>query len=223
MPIVKLLIAAAAVILAMVTYFVVRNSKPAGAAISTAATLSPTITASPFLSPSASPAQAKTSATATVAATATAPASILPPVVQRVMASSELAPQIYQGERRHYEPRLAFDNDITTAWVPKNSGAGEWIEVRFQHPSMITSISVYGGYGADLQRFNNNNRVHELRLTFSNGFNRLLRLQNEPRFQRFDLPAHPTLEWIKFEIVSVYPGAKFDSTPISEIKFNEPE
>src|SRR4029077_6529820 len=110
--------------------------------------------------------------------------------------------------------RLAFDKDITTAWVPNKPGPGEWIEVRFQKPTMLTSVSVYGGYGADSTRFQTNNRVRQLRLTFSNGFNRMIRLQDEARFQRFDFPAHPTLEWVRFEIVSVYPGSKYNSTPI---------
>ena len=145
------------------------------------------------------------------------------PAVQRVTASSERAPQMYQGELRHYAPRLAFDNDTSTAWVPSKSGAGEWIEARFQQPTQLTSVSIYGGYGVDLPRYRSNNRVRQLRLTFSTGFSRVLKLEDEPRFQRFELPAHPTMEWIRFEIISVYPGAKFDETPISEIKFNQPQ
>jgi hypothetical protein len=219
MPLIPLLIAGAVLIFLAVIYFVV-GRKPA-------VTVSPPLAvASPMATPSIPP-RPTAAATASVApaiSDTTPPAApILPPVVQRVMASSELAPQMFQGQWRHYGPRLAFDNDITTAWIANKSGPGEWIEVRFPHATMLTNVSVYGGYGVDMERFNTNNRVHQLRLTFSNGFNRILRLQNEPRFQKFDLPAHPTVEWVRFEIASVYPGSKYDSTPISEIKFNEPE
>ena len=219
-PMIPLLIAGTVVILLAVIYFVGRNSKPAVSVSPPVAATSPMST--PLITPM-STAAVTASVTPAMSASTTPAGAILPPVIQRVMASSELAPQMYQGESRHYGPRLAFDNDITTAWIPNKSGPGEWIEVRFQHPTMLSSISIYGGYGVDMTRFNTNNRVRQVRLTFSNGFNRILRLQNEPRLQRFDLPAHPTLEWIRFEIVSVYPGSKYNSTAISEIKFNEPE
>jgi len=41
--------------------------------------------------------------------------------------------------------------------------------------------------------------------------------------QRFNFPHHPVVQSMKFEIMSVYRGTKFDSTAISEIEFNRPE
>ena len=145
------------------------------------------------------------------------------PIIRRAMVSSELEPQMYMGRLRRYGPYMAFGNDETTAWVPKGSGPGEWIEVHFKEPTAISSISIYGSYGADAARFQTNNRVRELRMTFPNGYSRVFELADKMQFQRFELQRHPVLHTIKFEIVAVYPGTKYNSTPISEIAFNRPE
>ena len=144
------------------------------------------------------------------------------PIIRRATASSELEPQMNMGQPRRYGPYMAFDNDETTAWIPKGSGPGEWIEVHFKEPTAISSISIYGGY-ADAARYPTNNRVRELRMTFLDGRSRTFELADKMQFQRFELPRHPILRSIKFEIVAVYPGTKYDSTPISEIAFNRPE
>ena len=145
------------------------------------------------------------------------------PTIQRVHSSSQLKPQMYLGALRTYGPRLAFDGDEATAWVPSGSGPGEWIEVFFQTPSMLTSVSIYGGYGVDFGRYSTNNRVRELRMIFPNGGVRVLTLADKMQIQRFDLPHHPVVPSVRFEIVSIYRGSKYDSTPISEISFNRPE
>ena len=142
------------------------------------------------------------------------------PIIQRVIASSELKPQMYLGQLRRYGSHMAFDGDETTAWIPNGSGPGEWIEVYFREPTAILSLSVYGGYGADAERYRTNNRVRELRVIFPNGNSRVFELADKMQFQRFELPKHPVLRSIKFEIVSVYRGTKYDATPISEIAFN---
>ena len=145
------------------------------------------------------------------------------PIIERVDASSQLKPQMYLGALKSYGPRLAFDGDEATAWVPNNSGPGEWIQVFFKAPTLLTSVSIYGGYGVDLARYSTNNRVRQIRVIFPNGRARLLSLTDKMQMQRFDLPHRPVVPSVKFEIVSVYRGTKYDSTPISEIAFNRPE
>ena len=127
---------------------------------------------------------------------------------------------MYIGALKRYNPELAFDGDEKTAWVPNGSGPGEWIQVHFKTPSTISSVSVFGGDGVDFARYQTNNRVRELRMSFPNGFTRVFELEDKMQFQRFDLPKHPLLHSIEFEIVSVYRGTKYDTTPISEIAFN---
>lgn len=163
---------------------------------------------------------------AATAAPATPSESVSPatmPVIERISASSQLKPQMYLGVLKTYGARMAFDGDETTAWVPNSSGPGEWVEVFFKAPTLLTSVSIYGGYGVDFARYSTNNRVRQVRVTFPNGGVRVLSLADRMQLQRFDLPHRPVVQSVKFEIVSVYRGSKYDSTPISEIAFNRPE
>src|SRR5205807_813997 len=133
-----------------------------------------------------------TAATPTASAAPSTPGeSVAPttaPTIQRVHASSQLKPQMYLGVLRTYGPRLAFDGDEATAWVPSGSGPGEWVEVFFQSPTMLTSVSIYGGYGVDFGRYSTNNRVRELRVIFPNGGVRMFTLADKMQMQRFDFP-----------------------------------
>jgi hypothetical protein len=145
------------------------------------------------------------------------------PVIDRVTASSERPPVTYMGEMRHFEAMHAFDGNVKTVWIPMGSGPGEWIEVFFKAPASISSVSVFGGGGADVEHHMANNRVHELRMTFSNGFSRTMTLEDKMDFQTLNLPHRPVLRSVKFEIISVYHGDKNDVTPIAEIEFDRPE
>ena len=145
------------------------------------------------------------------------------PAIDRVSASSERPPVTYMGEMRHFEAMHAFDGNVKTVWIPTGSGPGEWIEVFFKTPTSISSVSVFGGGGADVEHHMANNRVHELQMTFPNGFSRTLTLEDKMEFQTFNLPHRPVLRSIKFEIISVYRGNKNDATPIAEIEFNRAE
>ncbi len=49
----------------------------------------------------------------------------------------------------------------------------------------------------------------------------VLTFEDEMKMQRFALRRPALTEWIKFEILSVFRGTKFDRTPISEIAFNK--
>jgi hypothetical protein len=40
------------------------------------------------------------------------------------------------------------------------------------------------------------------------------------QLQHFEFPHPVTTEWVKFEIVNVYRGTKYDTTPVSEIQFD---
>ncbi|MEO8440705.1 MAG: TIR domain-containing protein [Spartobacteria bacterium] len=142
------------------------------------------------------------------------------PVIARVTASSVLPSQVYRGEVRNYEARNAVDGSENTAWVPNQSGVGEWIQIYFKSPVVIKSVSIYGGYGVDFARYQTNNRVRDLRLHLPDGSSQMLVLEDKMRPQRFELPRQPVVEWLRFEITSVYRGTKYDSTPVSQIAFN---
>ena len=145
----------------------------------------------------------------------TSPAEKLPrsavPIIQEIVAS-------YQ--REGHRPTLAFDGNPATAWVPMKDGVGQLISVHFKGPVVIASVSIASGPGENLAQYRLHNRVKTLRVTLSNGETQVLTFEDEMKMQRFALRRPALTEWIKFEILSIFRGTKFDRTPISEIAFN---
>ncbi len=136
------------------------------------------------------------------------------PIVREVAASSELH---FHGEVR--KASQVFDGKPETGWVSEGDGIGQSLTVHFKVPAIISSISILAATGTD-PGFRIRNRLHTLRVTFGDGANQVLTLEDQPNMQRFEL-AHPvTTKWIRFHILSVYPGNKLKHTPIFEIAFN---
>jgi hypothetical protein len=138
-----------------------------------------------------------------------------PPIIEEVAASSEL--KVGAATRR---PGLAFDGNTATAWVPEKDGVGQSISVHFKSPATITSVSILNSAAPDEAHYRIHNRVHTLRLTLSDGATQVLTFEDKKAMQRFELQHPSPTEWIKFEILSVFRGAKINHTPIAEIDFN---
>lgn len=212
----QLLIAAAAIpgliLCALAAYFIFRHP-PSSAerqmasapAVAPRSTSTPTATSPPSLQPEAPVSRAAVSVT---------------PTIQRITASSVLAPELHRGEMRHYDEKLAFDDEITTAWVPTTNGINQWIKANFKSPVTVTSISIYGGYGIDARRYEANNRARSIRVTFSDGTSETFQLEDKMKLQRFELRSPVTTDSAKIEILALYKGERHDETPISEIVFN---
>ena len=152
-----------------------------------------------------------------------APAVAEAPTIQQITASSVLAPETHRGEMRRFDETLAFDDDITTAWVPTTNGIDQWIKVDFKAPVSVASVLIYGGYGVDARRYEANNRARNVRVTFSDGTSEVLQLEDKMKLQRFELSAPVTTDSVKIEILALYKGERHDETPISEIAFNRDE
>ena len=188
------------------------TSTPTGAVIA-----APPV-ASPTLPPPAS--QAEVAASPSPLAISAPPVRPDAPIIQQVTASSVLAPETHRGELRHYEAKLAFDDDDTTAWVPVGNGVNQWITTKFKTPVSITSVSIYGGYGVDARRYDSNNRARAVRVSFRDGTSETLQLEDKMKLQRFELRRPVVTDSAKIEILAVYRGERHDETPISEIAFN---
>jgi hypothetical protein len=140
------------------------------------------------------------------------------PSIGEIVASSES--QI-RGEIR--KASQAFDGIPGTSWVGEGDGIGKSLRVHFKAPADIASISILAALGSDPQ-FEIRNRLHTVRVTFSDNTNQVLTLADRRKFQHFKLPHPVTTDWVQFEILSVYRGTKINHTPIFEIAFNrEPE
>ena len=147
-----------------------------------------------------------------------ASSSISAPVIREVAASSE---RRVNGQL--HKAGLAFDGNRGTAWVPDGDGIDKSISVHFKAPATITSVSLLTALAED-KEFTGRNRVHTIRVTFGDGTNQVLTLEDRARMQRFELTHPITADWAKFDILSVYRGKKLNHTPIFEIMFNhDPE
>ncbi len=142
---------------------------------------------------------------------------------KEVIASSILKSQTYKKRKRNYNPNNVIDGDKNTAWVEGVSGNGinQWIKVIFSCKVKIKKISIISGYTADRHRFEINNRIKKIRISFSNGYQTIDNLEDimSPQFIVLgDIPH--TTQWVKFEIIDIYLGSKYQDTAISEIYFD---
>lgn len=139
-------------------------------------------------------------------------------------ASSFLAPQ---GGNTYYASN-AHDFDLRTAWVEgvKGYGIGEYIEYYFEALSpRITEIIVYNGYFKSEKAWEDNSRVKKFKLYVDNKPYAILELQDCRATQCFKVePLQSKIKnkdlVLKFEILEVYKGKKWDDVAISEINFD---
>ena len=142
----------------------------------------------------------------------------------KVFASSELKSQ----GKSNYTAKSANDFSYKTAWVEakKDAGMGEYIEYSFKNLSpRITSIIISNGYMKSDLVWKNNNRVKLLKLYLNGEVYGLLKLTDTKTDQEFKvgtLGHNPNGEdlVLRFEIVEVYRGEKYNDTAITEIYFN---
>ncbi len=148
-----------------------------------------------------------------------------------VYASSQLASQSgisYDGVNAH-------DLDYRTAWVEgvPGYGVGESVTYHFSPTSpRITKIIVVNGYVKSEKAWRENSRVKKLKVYFRDKPIAILNLKDNRNEQKFtfspignqnrddwdSLMTQP--DWtLRFEIMEVYKGEKFDETAISEIFF----
>ncbi len=136
-----------------------------------------------------------------------------------------------------YKSRNLFDLDYQTAWVEgkKGYGIGETIEYIFPATTpRITTIIFVNGYVKSKKAWRDNSRVHKLKMYVNNKPFAIIDLKDVYAEQIVKLPKPlgysnrediDALEkepnWhLKFEILSVYKGDKYDDTAITEIYFD---
>lgn len=142
----------------------------------------------------------------------------------KVSASSELTTQNHNS----YKAKSANDLSYLTAWVEgkEGSGIGEYIEYSFKNNSpRITSIIISNGYMKSDNTWKNNNRVKSLKLYVNGKVFGILNLTDSKTNQTFKLGTFGHNEdgsdlILKFEILEVYKGYKYDDTAITEIYFD---
>ncbi len=134
-----------------------------------------------------------------------------------------------------YVPKNMHNLDYKSAWVEgvKGYGIGEYVTYHFNAKSpRITEIRIANGYVKSQTDWENNSRVKTLKIYLNDKPYALVHLEDcrcESTFKvkpigngedKYDLPKDAPGWTLKFEIVEVYPGKKYDDTVISEIYFD---
>lgn len=141
-----------------------------------------------------------------------------------VTASSSLKAQ----STNIYKAKSANDLSYRTAWVEgkKDSGIGEHLEYSFKNNSpRITSIIISNGYMKSEKIWKNNNRVKSILLHVNGVKVAILKLTDTKTDQTFEVGTLGHNDdgsdlVLRFEILEIYKGDKFDDTAITEIYFD---
>ena len=139
----------------------------------------------------------------------------------KITASSRLKSQ---GKNNYNEKNL-HDLMYNTPWVEgvKGYGIGQWVEYTFKaNNPRITEIHVVNGYVKSQAAWKNNSRVKRLKVYVNGQPLAILNLEDSRSDQTFEIePLTFKQQWtMRFEILEVYEGDKFDDTALSEIYFN---
>ncbi|MBQ4819601.1 Hint domain-containing protein [Aquimarina sp. MMG016] len=152
--------------------------------------------------------------------------------------SMELSASSYlssQG-KSSYIPDNAHDFSYKSAWVEgvEGHGIGEYLLYSFgQENPRITEIIIANGYVKSGAAWKNNSRIRKLKVSVDDRPIAILNLTDQRAVQHFtldpignsdrsnyeQLKTLPRWE-LKFEILEVYPGDKYQDTVISEIYFD---
>ena len=127
-----------------------------------------------------------------------------------------------------YKAEFANDLSYKTAWVEgkKDEGIGEYLEYYFKNDSpRITEIIISNGYMKSEETWKNNNRVKKLKLYVNGVPFGILNLKDSRTDQYFSVGTlghnkNGTDLILKFEILEVYKGSKYNDTTITEIYFD---
>lgn len=142
----------------------------------------------------------------------------------KVEASSVLS----DGSKIPYSAEMANDLSYATAWVEgvPGGGTGEYLEYHFRNESpRVTNVIVSNGYVKNQAAWKNNNRVKKLKMYVNNKEAGILNLKDTRDDQVFDVGmlghnADKSDLVLRFEIMEVYRGDRYDDTAITEIYFD---
>ncbi|MBF8984415.1 VWA domain-containing protein [Lutibacter sp. B2] len=126
----------------------------------------------------------------------------------------------HKKESFFYIPENAIDGSYNTAWVENADGHGinEWIKLNFKGTYAINGVNFSNGYKKRNDLFYKNSRIKKLRMQFSDGTYHDIRLDDKFSYiDRIAFDNPKVTSSIKFIILEVYPGSKFDDTCITDI------
>ena len=138
------------------------------------------------------------------------------PVFNTITASSELA----ESNITHH-PQNVVDGDKSTAWVEGSSGdgVGEWIKLESNTEQTVSGFSIINGYTKSNYLYYANNRVAKVLVEYSDGTNFTFNLEDKNLDEQGTTFENiKKTKYIKFTILGVYKGSKYNDTCLSEIR-----
>lgn len=135
----------------------------------------------------------------------------------------------YLGEATGNTDYLSYyihDFSYKTAWVEgvTGDGIGEWIEFYFENSAPVTAFVISNGYVKNKKLYLENSRAKKLKLYVNGKVYGFLNLKDICSEQRFEVPPikfqKDKTSVLRFEIMEIYKGTKYDDTVVSEINFD---
>lgn len=141
----------------------------------------------------------------------------------RSAANITASSQLYEHNRPAdaYKAENVIDGKAATAWAEgvEGPGIGEWLKFGLDEPRKVKAVRIVTGYPKTAQIFKNNNRVRQIKISFSDGRFQMNELKDVQEVQRILIDRDTPTKYIKLEIMDVYKGARFDDTCIAEVEF----
>lgn len=146
-------------------------------------------------------------------------------VVDTVTATSSLPP----AGKNTYIGQNAHDFDHTSVWAEGADGPGIGESLTYEFAGKcprITTVNILNGHVKSEKAWRENNRVKQLRVYYEGKPLAILDLKDTREQQCFEVGTlgyndeHAPKWQLRFEIVEVYKGTKYDDTVISELSFD---
>lgn len=121
----------------------------------------------------------------------------------------------------YHTPERVTDGDLSTAWVEgiDGDGVGEAITFTFDQTCLVSGLRINAGYQKSEKLYQMNNRPASLTLTFSDGTQQTVILQDVNARQDITLSVPVETQSVRVSIASVYSGTTYADTVISELSF----
>ncbi|RKI71546.1 hypothetical protein D7V91_01015 [bacterium 1xD42-67] len=121
----------------------------------------------------------------------------------------------------YHTPDRTVDGDLRTAWVEgiDGPGIGESITFVFDRAYLISGIRINAGYQKSEELYQMNDRPASFTLTFSDGVQQTMLLQDVDALQDIPLDFPVETDRVELTITSLYPGTTYQDAVISEILF----
>lgn len=132
------------------------------------------------------------------------------------------ASSTYSGDLATHDATNLLDGDLTTNWTENapGDGIGEYVEFQFKGAYLLQAIYIHAGNHYDEERYLNNSRPERITVEFSDGSAWQFILKDIMEGQVILLEEPVVTQNVRITIDSVYHGAKYTDTVISEVDFD---